>query len=324
MQPIQGLHHITAIASDPQANVDFYHHVLGQRLVKRTINFDDPGTYHFYYGDEIGTPGTIMTFFPWPHMRRGRKGIGETAAVGYAIQPGSVAYWEGRFKKMGISLGAAETRFGEDVLTFADPDGLPLELVVTEAPPALHHWEAGPIPEKHALRGFHNVTLWLDEVGATAALMTEQLGYQFVGQQGNRFRYNGNAADLGLYIDIMHRPGLDYGQLGTGSIHHIAFRTVDDAEQLNYLQMLRKAGFNVTPVQDRQYFHSIYFRSPGGVLFEIATDNPGFLYDEQVDKLGTQLKLPSWLEDNRSVIEKSLPDFELKPVLKGSLKTANA
>ena len=324
MQAVQGLHHITAVASDPQANVDFYRQVLGQRLVKRTVNFDDPGTYHFYYGDKIGTPGAIMTYFPWQRIRRGRLGNEETAAVGYTVQPVSLGYWQRRLKKMGISLGELETRFGEEVLRFTDPDGLWLELVASESPATLRHWEAGPIPEKHALCGFHNVTLWLDQVEATAALLTEQLGYQFVGQEGNRFRFKGAADDVGLYVDILHRPGQANGQFSAGSIHHIAFRTVDDAEQQEYLIKLRGAGFRVTLVQDRQYFHSIYFRSPGGVLFEIATDAPGFLYDEPVDDLGVQLKLPHWLEDNRSAIEQALPDFELKPVLKDALEGANA
>ena len=313
MQPVQGLHHITAVASNPQTNVDFYHHVLGQRLIKRTVNFDDPGTYHLYYGDEIGTPGTIMTYFPWQHMQRGQKGNGETGAVGYTIRPESLGFWQERLKKMGISVNAAETRFSEAVLKFTDPDGLWLELVATNAPATFRHWEAGPIAPQHALCGFHSVTLWLAEVEATAVLLTEQLGYEFVGQEGNRFRFKGASDDIGLFVDILHRPGQPVGQFGAGSVHHIAFRTVDDAEQQEYLQKLLGAGFRVTPVLDRQYFHSIYFRSPGGVLFEIATDAPGFLYDEPVEELGTHLKLPPWLEENRPLITQTLPAFELTP-----------
>jgi glyoxalase family protein len=324
MQPIQGLHHVTAVASDAQANVDFYRHVLGQRLMKRTVNFDDPGTYHFYYGDEIGTPGTIMTYFPWQHMRRGRKGNGETTALGYTIRPESFGFWQTRLRTMGISVSEVENRFGTDVLKFADPDGLQLELVASEATATLRHWEAGPVSAEHALRGFHSVTLWLGDVEATGMLLTDHLGYEFEGQEGNRFRYKGASDDVGLYLDILHRPGQPAGQFGAGSIHHIAFRTVDDAEQQEYLEKLRQAGFRVTPVQDRQYFHSIYFRTPGGVLFEIATDAPGFLYDEPVDQLGTQLKLPRWLESRRSTIEQSLPDLELKPVLEDSLEKASA
>jgi glyoxalase family protein len=314
MQPIQGLHHVTAVASNAQANVDFYHQLLGQRLVKKTVNFDDPGAYHLYYGDEVGTPGTIMTYFPWQNARRGQKGNGETAAMAYTIRPESVGYWQERLRSKGVSLGQTVTRFGADVLTFTDPDGLVLELITSDEPAVLRHWRDGPIPEAHALRGFHSVTLWLDEVEPTAAVLTDQMDYEFVGQEGNRYRYKGAANDIGLYVDILHRPGQPRGRFGAGSIHHIAFRTVDDAEQLEYLQKLRQAGLSVTPVQDRQYFHSIYFRTPGGILFEIATDAPGFPYDEPVAELGTHLKLPPWLEPNRARIEQALPHIELKPV----------
>jgi len=314
MEPVQGLHHITAVASDPQANVDFYHHVLGQRLVKKTVNFDDPGTYHLYYGDEIGTPGTIMTYFPWRHMTRGRLGNGETAAFGYSIQQDSIGFWQTRLKKMRVHVGEIKTRFGAEVLPFQDPDGMQLELITTDNPATVRHWYEGPISEEKALRGFYGVTLWQDEVEQTGALLTEQMGYKFIGQEGSRYRFQGASNDLGMVVDILHRPGQPYGKFGAGSIHHIAFRTVDDSEQLEYLQELRSAGFRVTPVQDRQYFHSIYFRSPGGVLFEIATDAPGFPYDEPVSELGTHLKLPSWLEPNREKIEQVLPHFDLKPI----------
>jgi glyoxalase family protein len=255
-----------------------------------------------------------MTYFPWQNMRRGQKGNGETAAVAYTIRPESVGYWQDRLKSKGISLGQTITRFGADVLTFTDPDGLVLELIPSDEPATLHHWHEGPIPEDHALRGFHGVTLWLDKVEPTAAVLTEQMDYQFVGQEGNRYRYQGASNDIGLYVDILHRPGQQNGRFGAGSIHHIAFRTVDDTEQLAYLQRLQQAGLRVTPVQDRQYFHSIYFRTPGHVLFEVATDAPGFPYDEPVAELGTHLKLPSWLEPNRAQIEQVLPKFELKPV----------
>ena len=318
MKPVQGLHHITAVASNPHKNVEFFHHVLGQRLVKKTVNFDDPGTYHLYYGDEVGTPGTIMTYFPWQHMRRGQRGNGETAAMAYTIRPEAMGFWQEWLKKNGISTGEMQTRFGADVLPFTDPDGLPLELVASEAPATLRHWAEGPISEKEALRGFHSVTLWLDAVEPTSKLLTEQLDYQFVGEEGNRLRFQAKANDMGTIVDILHRPGQPSGQFGAGSIHHIAFRTVNDDEQLEYLQKLRQARVQVTPVQDRQYFHSIYFRSPGGVLFEIATDAPGFPYDEPVAELGTHLKLPSWLEQHRPAIEARLPEIELKPIVKAA------
>ncbi|MEZ4643941.1 MAG: ring-cleaving dioxygenase [Chloroflexota bacterium] len=319
MKPVQGLHHITAVAKDPQANVDFYRQVLGQRLVKTTVNFDDPGTYHFYYGDEVGTPGTILTFFPWRHVARGRVGNGETAVVAYNIRPESVGFWQAHLARHGITATLSGSRFGADVLTFADPDGMKLELIASEEPAVLRFWEEGPLPQPHALLGFHGVTLWLDEVASTAQLLTEQLGYRFVGQDGNRYRYRGAAEGVGVYVDMVERPGGEYGRFGAGSIHHIAFRTVDDSEQLAYLAKLRGAGHQVTPVQDRQYFHSIYFRAPGGVLFEIATDAPGFAYDEPVAELGNSLKLPSWFEAHRAEIEAALPPFTRKPIVKAEV-----
>jgi glyoxalase family protein len=306
MQPIQGLHHITAVASDAQANVDFYERVLGQRLVKTTVNFDDPGTYHLYYGDEVGTPGTVMTFFPWSHMSRGRPGNGETAEVLYAIPRGSLGYWAERLASMGVEVGDVEARFGEQVLLFEDPDGMRLGLVETEDPATLELWDAGPVPAEYALRGFHGVTLWLDATEATATVLTEQMGYRHVGTEGERSRYAGASEDRALYVDLLARPGRPRGAFGAGSIHHIAFRTVDDEEQLEYRDRLVRSGLAVTPVQDRQYFHSIYFREPGGVLFEVATDAPGFLYDEPIETLGDALKLPSWLESRRAQIEPRL------------------
>ena len=316
MQPIQGLHHITAVAGDPQRNLAFYETVLGQRLVKTTVNFDDPGTYHLYYGDEIGTPGTIMTFFPWRHMRRGVLGNGETSAVAYTIPAGSETYWQQRLATHGVTVGEPATRFGQTVLPFQDPDGMRLELITAAGPATIRHWAGGPVPAGQALLGFHGVTLWLAEVEGTARLLTDQLGYQRVGQEGARSRYQAASNDVGLYVDLLHRPGAPAGRFGVGSIHHIAFRTVDDSEQLAYQRQLRQAGHNVTPVQDRQYFHSIYFRAPGGVLFEVATDAPGFYYDEQIADLGRSLKLPPWLEPQRAEIEAALP-----PLARGVMHT---
>lgn len=312
MQPIQGLHHITAVASDPQANIDFYVEVLGQRLIKTTVNFDDPGTYHLYYGDHVGTPGTALTFFPWRNMHRGRVGAGETTAMAYAIPKGSLSWWMDRLLELKVETSGPEKRFGESVLRFADPDGMVVELVATDDPSTIEHWEDGPIPAEHALRGFHSVTLLLNDVEPTASVLTGQMGYEFVSQEGNRYRYKGASNDRGLYVDILHDPEARRGAFGAGSIHHIAFRTVDDEEQLEYLSQLRTAGLQVTPVQDRQYFHSIYFREPGGVLFEVATDEPGFTSDETVEELGSSLKLPAWYEAQRPQIEARLPAIERK------------
>ncbi len=311
MKPIQGLHHITAMASDPQANLAFYHNVLGQRLVKRTVNFDDPGTWHFYFADETGTPGTVMTFFPWPRAKRGTLGNGETAAVAYAIPSGSVDYWRERLAAHGVGVSDGGTRFGDPVLAFHDPDGMRLELIATDAPATIRHWHDGPVPAAHALRGFHSVTLWQDEIEPTAGLLTAHMGYTLAGQEGDRTRLSAASNDMGLHVDLLYRPNQPGGRFGAGSVHHIAFRTVDDSEQQEYLDALRRAGFGVSPVRDRQYFHSIYFRSPGGVLFEVATDAPGFLYDEPVETLGEALKLPAWYEPQRAEIEAVLPPITL-------------
>jgi len=314
MQAVQGIHHITAVAGDPQANVDFYHHLLGQRLVKRTVNFDDPGTYHFYFGDEVGTPGTILTFFPWRHMARGQRGNGEVAATAYSIHPDSVSYWQQRLADHGLAVGESQTRFGMEVIPFQDPDGMIIELVAQDGRATYSHWQEGPIPAEHALRGFFGATLWVPETAGTGSLLTDSLGFTFAGKEENRSRFLAASADIGVTIDLLERPGMPFGRLGAGSVHHIAFRTVDDKEQGEYLSSLRKDGYQVSPVMDRQYFHSIYFRSPGGVLFEIATDAPGFAYDEAVAELGSHLKLPSWLESQRGEIERKLPDFTLEPV----------
>ncbi len=313
MQPVQGLHHITAVAKDPQRNVDFYRLVLGQRLVKRTVNFDDPGTYHFYFGDETGTPGTILTFFPWRNVVAGRPGNGEATVTAYAIPANVLGYWRDRLRRMDIPVQEVN-RFGAPALAFSDPDGMGLELVGSDQPASVRHWAGGPVAAEWAVAGFYGVTLWLHTVEETALLLTEQLGYTFAGQEGDRYRYAAQGSGPGRFVDIVHRPGQPQGRFGAGSIHHIAFRTVDDSEQVEYQQQLREAGQPVTPVRDRQYFHSIYFRSPGGVLFEIATDAPGFLYDEPVASLGESLKLPPWLESQRKAIAAMLPEFELRPV----------
>lgn len=314
MHSIQGLHHITAVAGDPQANVDFYHHVLGQRLVKTTVNFDDPGTYHLYYGDETGTPGTVLTFFPWRQMPAGVAGNGEAAVVAYAVPSPSLGWWHSRLAGFEIEVEVA-VRFGAEVLTLHDPDGMRLELVADDRPVRFEYWAEGPIPEVHALRGFHSVALWLAETETTAALLTGQMGYTRRGQEDHRTRYESAAPVMGVAVDLVHRPGLPNGSFGAGSIHHIAFRVADDAEQLGYRSMLLRSGQAVTTVQDRQYFHSIYFRTQGGVLFELATDTPGFASDETVANLGSSLKLPAWLEPQRAAIERRLPPLIRRPVV---------
>lgn len=310
--PVQGLHHITVMASDPQTNINFYTQVLGQRLIKRTVNFDDPATYHFYYGDEVGTPGAVLTFFPFRNMKRGRAGNGEAAATTYSILQASLGYWQKRLEAKGLAVTVSE-RFGDTVLAFSDPDGMTVELITNADAPELPYWANGPVPREHALRGFHSTTLWLTETEATASVLVNHLGYSKekseVDAEGERTRYRATE-NTAAYVDLVKRTNLFPGQFGAGSIHHIAFRTRDDAEQADYLSHLRLQGLNVTPVQDRQYFHSIYFREPGGVLFEIATDAPGFLYDEDVSELGKSLKLPDWYEKSRAQIEARVPQVK--------------
>ena len=306
MQPVQGIHHITAIARDPQKNLDFYELLLGQRLVKTTVNFDDPGTYHLYYGDEIGTPGTILTFFPWQGIVRGQRGSGEVVAIGYSMPPAAVDFWRQRLAAHDVAVSES-TRFGAAVLAVEDPDGMMVELIADERELDLQLWADGPIPPAYALRGFHSATLWVRSTPGSSRVLTSQLGFVETGREGNRIRYQGDGGNIGLYVDLVEKPGLAPGRMGAGSVHHIAFRTVDDDEQQEYQQQLRSVGLGVTPVRDRQYFHSIYFREPGGVLFEIATDAPGFAYDEPVPELGNSLKLPSWLESQRDRIEQALP-----------------
>lgn len=310
MDGTKGLHHITAVAGDPQKNVDFYHALLGQRLVKTTVNFDDPGTYHFYFGDEIGSPGTILTFFPWRGMPKGVRGNGEVAAIAYTISPASVQFWRDRLTSTGLDV-VEEDRFRNTVLVFEDPDGMTLELISDNVDRPVQHWKDGPILAEHALRGFHGVTLWVENAQKTAELLTGVLGYALVEKAENRYRYQAQSETTGVYVDLLEKPGLPYARLGAGSVHHVAFRTVDDDEQIAFQQSIAQAGLRVTSVQDRQYFRSIYFREPGGVLFEIATDEPGFLYDESVESLGTALKLPPWLESNRQQIAQSLPSFSI-------------
>ena len=319
MEPIQGLHHVTAVTRDAQRNVDFYRNVLGQRLVKKTVNFDAPDAYHLYFGDEIGTPGSVLTFFAWPNIKSSVRGNGETAAVAYNVQEGSLGFWQEYLQKQGVPTQPIELRFEEEVLPLDDPDGMQVELVASGLAAEIRHWEQGPIPQASALSGFHSVTLWLDKIEPTAELLTGQLGYTFTERTNNRHRFTSETGELARYIDILHRPRQpedlpEQAIFGAGSIHHIAFRIPGDEEQLEYQASLQAAGHGVTPVRDRNYFHSIYFREPDGVLFEIATETPGFAIDEPVEALGESLKLPEWFEPNRRQIENNLPPLELKHI----------
>lgn len=307
---ITGLHHVTAIASDPQRNLDFHAGVLGLRLVKRTINFDDPGSYHFYFGDNVGSPGTLLTFFPWPNARRGSRGSGETTATAYAIPEDSVGYWLERLKENRVNVERTTPRFGEEVLRAEDPDGMTIELVATPVPGSVQPWTDGPVPAGRALRGFHSVTLAVDDPAETARLLTDTFGYKPAGEEGSRSRFV-STADIGRIVDLVQTPGAALPRLGAGSVHHVAFRAADDAQQLACRKTLVAQRHGVSPVMDRTYFHSIYFREPGGVLFEIATDGPGFAIDEPAEALGERLQLPAWLENSRPRIEEILPKITL-------------
>jgi glyoxalase family protein len=307
---LSGIHHITAIAGDPQRNLDFYTGVLGLRLVKLTVNFDDPGTYHFYYGDGLGRPGTILTFFPFAGARPGRRGTGQLANTAFSVPADSLPYWAERLASHGVAVDRAAPRLGEEALSFADPDGLALELVATGGDDR-PGWPEGAVPAKHAIRGLHGGTIWVADPAPSARLLIETLGFRLAGEEGARTRYAVGGGGPGAVIDIVSRPDLSPGVVSAGTVHHIAWRTPDDDQQRLWLAQLAGAGLHVTPVQDRQYFHSIYFREPGGVLYEIATDPPGFATDEPVDGLGAALKLPPWLESRRAAIERILPPLRL-------------
>jgi glyoxalase family protein len=310
---ILGIHHITAIAGDAGQNIDFYTRLLGLRLVKITVNFDDPASYHFYYGDMSGHPGTILTFFCWPGARRGRSGNGQVTATSFAIPPGASMYWRERFQARRIEFQIQQERFGENVTAFTDPDGLRLELIETAIPDGSRVWAGSDISPDAAIQGFHSATLSETGYERTARLLTDTMGLRLSGSEQNRFRYEFAGVGPGRKIDVVCAPGGSQGRVAVGTVHHIAFRTRNDAEQLDWLEELTRLGYNLSPVMDRIYFHSIYYREPGGILFEIATDPPGFTLDEPLEQLGTTLKLPPWFESQRREIEASLPEI---PILK--------
>lgn len=313
-----GIHHVTAIASDPQRNLDFYAGTLGMRLVKRTVNFDDPTTYHFYFGDATGTPGTILTFFPWPNARRGRQGSGQVAVTSFAILPSSVGFWIERFIKYHVEFSQPVSRFDDErVIAFKDHDGFMGELVAHPAAESHCGWDSPAIPADHSIRGIHSVTLWQESCELTGKLLTETLGFQAVREQASIFRFAAQASGVGSIVDLRQVPGLWPGVTGAGTVHHVAFRVDDDTAQMNARAELVELGFNVTPRIDRDYFQSIYFREPGGVLFEIATDAPGFTVDEPPEMLGQTLRIPQWLEPRRFEIEALLPNIRLPMELPG-------
>lgn len=319
---IFGIHHVTAITSNPQKNIDFYTGVLGLRLVKLTVNQDDPTAYHLYYGDELGRPGTILTFFHWPNIPRGRRGTSQVIATSFLIPEDSIQYWTDRFKNKGIEHNGPLQRFSGEV-TLYDPDGLELELIAHKSAKDRidNIWKEGPVPAEHAIRGFYSVTLSEEGYERTASVLTDELGFVSTLYDGSRFRYEIAAGksissevekeEVGVggakIVDVLCLPYTQQAFIGIGSVHHVAFRTPTDGQQLVLRRNIVKARLNATPVIDRFYFHSVYFREPGGVLFEIATNPPGFTVDEKADALGTRLVLPPWLETMRNELEKILP-----------------
>lgn len=308
---MSGIHHVTAIAGRPERNFEFYTRTLGLRFVKKTVNFDDPGTYHFYYGDEAGSPGTILTFFPWEHAAPGRGGVGQTQTTSFRVPEGSIGFWTQRLVAAGAKHEAPIKRFGECILEFTDPDGMSLALVGVPGVESEPAWATGDIPAEHAIRGFHSVTLMLDQVEPTAAILTGVLGFKEVGRAGPYVRFESEDA-IGGIVEIREAKGFLAGRMGRGSVHHVAFRVKDDAEQAGIARKLSEVhGIDATEQRDRNYFRSIYFREPGGILFEIATDEPGFAIDEPAATLGTDLKLPRFLEPKRKFIEAVLPKLEV-------------
>jgi len=304
---LAGLHHITAISSDVKRNMQFYTQVLGLRFVKKSVNQDDTGTYHLYYGNYTGAPGTALTFFPWAGLPRGRPGKGQSYATAFSVPAGSLAFWQQRLSQLKVTTFPVETRFNDQVLTFLDHDGLRLELVATSEPDPRPATPSTVIPAEHAIRGFHSSTLALQESAPTAAVLTGPMGYRLQATSGHRTRYTVAEGGPGTYVDLLTDPALPRGLNGAGTIHHVAFRVSDDAAQVTARQVLLDDSLQVSPVIDRAYFKSIYYREPGGVLFEIATDQPGFAIDEPVETLGTKLSLPPHLEPHRAEIEASLP-----------------
>lgn len=307
---IKGIHHITAIAGNAQKNLDFYTGILGLRMVKKTINFDAPDVYHFYFGDELGAPGTVFTTFPFDGARKGTKGTGELTYTAFSIQEDALDFWIDRLAKYSIPTSTVLTRFGEKLIRFEDHDGMGIELIANSSD-SRKGWTYGHIPLEMSIRGFYGATLNLRSKDLTEKLLVELMDYRFIAEENGRYRY-GTQGKPGDIVDIVLDPNGRHGIQSAGTVHHIAFRTPNTATQLEIQDILIRHGLNVTEVRDRNYFKSIYFREPGGVLFEIATDEPGFAIDEDEAHLGEALKLPGWAEPQREGIEKRLPKVKLQ------------
>ena len=304
---ILGLHHITAIASNAQNNFDFYTKVLGLRLVKKTVNFDDPRTYHLYYGDEHGSAGTILTFFPWEELGPGTEGVGMATEIGYSVPVGSLEFWAENLRANQILTGEPQERFGEPILSFRDPDGLSIAMIVPAKTDERKPWETRNINKEVATRGFHSTTLTLSKIDETAKLLTDVFGYRLIAQESNRYRFITDNAENASVIDLLESPSGHKGRNMAGTNHHVAFRVKDENVQMEFREKILSRDLHITPKIDRDYFYSLYFREPGGVLFEIATENPGFTVDEPLNELGTHLMLPAQHANLRKEIELALP-----------------
>lgn len=309
---ISGLHHVSATVDEAQENVDFYAGLLGLRLVKQTVNFDDTGVYHFYYGNAEGAPGTIMTAFPYAGegVRVGTKGTGQVTVTAFSVPREATDFWRARLAEHGVEVQTRGRRFSEEVIGFQDPSGLDLELIAAEADPR-RPWTAACVSADYALRGVHSVTLALKDVGPTRDLLHDVLGLTIEGEEGDRLRLGVSGGGPGRVLDLLAMPDADIGRSGIGTVHHVALAVANEAEQLRYQEVLRDRGLSVTDVKDRTYFRSIYFREPGGVLLELATEGPGFLVDEDDATLGRSLKLPAWEERWRDELERRLPKVQL-------------
>ncbi len=311
MALITGIHHVTALAGNPQKNIDFYAGILGLRLVKKTVNFDAPEVYHFYYGDKTGKPGSILTFFPYGDIMKGRHGKGMLNTTTFSVPLNALEYWEKRLKGFNINYKPAQERFDEVFIYFEDEDGLGLELVFNDKD-AREGFSYGNIPLENSIKGFYNVEIWEEGYERTAAVLTQQLDHILIAEKGNRFRFAANNSP-GNYVDILCAPDSLKGLGGNGTVHHIAFATANEQTQEEIRIRIAQRMLNPTPVLDRQYFTSIYFREPGGVLFEVATAEPGFMIDEEKDHLGEALKLPAWFEKHRSEIEQAVTPVTFNP-----------
>lgn len=309
--PVHGLHHVTCIAGDPQRNVDFYVGVMGMRLVKRSVNQDVPDTYHLFYADGAGTPGTDLTFFPWPAMDPSRPGAGLAVEVALAVPSASLGYWRERLAAAGIAVDAPGERFGEAVASFRDPDGLHLALVGTDDPRPFVPWEGSPVPAAHQVRGLDAARLWVRDLDATAAALTTLLGFRRGGVEDGWQRFEVGEGGSGARLDVRAEPEARRGTWGIGGVHHVAWRVDDVVAELALRQIVDEAGLRPSPQIDRFWFASVYFKEPGGTLFELATDGPGFSLDEDPAHLGERLILPPWLEPHRAAIEAALPPIDV-------------